>query len=448
MSKFLAQMSHAITSGFQPLVPPKQVLRPFQRVGPEYLLAVKRGLLCDDCGLGKSPQSVAFMNTAKVSQYLVVCPASLLNNWKIEIERWSTLDKPVHVFKPGKKNPRDGILILSFGLVSNVDVLKRILANYRFQGLIVDEFHLVKSMDARRTKNLLGIGGPFDRAEFIVALSGTPLVNKPVEIWPVASRINPTALGCKNFKEFGQMFAEEKLNPFTNKIEYVGSKNEKILGELLRSTMMIRRRREDVLHDLPEKTRRAIYLNTNAAIDNLVSHENRMHDDFLANKKLDLDQNFRVRVQLASHKIKPAIEYCKLILSSEEKILVFAYHRQLLTEILIGLSGYGAVALTGATPGHVRQERVGLFQNDPKIRVFVGAIDAAGVGLTLTAASHIVMAEASWVSGANLQCESRAHRMGQKKHVVVDYLVFPGSVDEKILRESGKKQRQIDLVLG
>jgi SWI/SNF-related matrix-associated actin-dependent regulator 1 of chromatin subfamily A len=402
-------------------------------------------------GLGKTVEAIAFMNTVGVKRYLVVCPASLTDNWRREILKWSTLACPPHVFRTGTlDNPRDSILILSYGLCSNVEVLKRILAKYRFEGAILDECHYLKNPESQRTRNIMGIHGIFDRAKFIACLSGTPIVNKPVEIWSVANRLNPRALGTKNFREFANTYANEKLNPYTNQIEYVGSKNEHELGRRLRSSIMVRREKSAVLKDLPPKSRRAIYLDSKAQVENLVMAESNLYDDFLKTKKLDLDRAnsaMRVRVQLACLKAPQVVEYCKMILQTEEKILVFGWHRQLLTQVICGLSSYGVRALTGATPQAKRGERVHEFQTMPEIRVFVGAIPAAGVGLTLTASSYVIMAESSWVPGENFQAEDRAHRIGQLNSVTIDYLVYPRSADEKVLKTIGEKNTQINLVL-
>lgn len=451
MSDALLNLSYATTTEYDPVIPASLAMRPFQRAAVEYGIACGgRVLMADPMGLGKTVEAIGFMNSSGVKQYLVICPASLLDNWKREIEKWSTLASEPYIFTTDGVNPRNSILILSYGLCSNIEILKRILSGYRFDGLVVDEMHMLKGMDSARTKNVLGINGPFDRAGCIACLSGTPIVNKPVDIWPIASRLRPEALGCKNFKEFGETFANAQYNTFSQRTEYVGSKNEEELGRLLRSTMMIRREKTAVLKDLPPKTRRAIYLSADATTSELVSAENAMYDDFLADKKLSLDRtssSMRVRVQLACLKAPQVIDYIKMILEEEHKVLVFGWHRQLLTEIICGLAKYNLVALTGATSKVERQKRVDAFQNNPDVRLFIGAIPAAGVGLTLTAANHVVMAESSWVPGENVQAEDRAHRMGQINNVVVDYLIYPRSVDERVLQVIGKKSNQIDLVL-
>ena len=213
---------------------------------------------------------------------------------------------------------------------------------------------------------------------------------------------------------------------------------------------MVRREKSAVLTDLPTKSRRAIYLDTTAVSDALVRSENTMYDDFLAGKKTDLDRVnsvMRVRVQLACLKAPQVLAYAEMILKTEQKICIFAYHRQLLTELVAGLAHYGVRVVSGATSPTSRQARVDEFQNDPEVRVFIGAIQAAGVGITLTASSYVIMAEASWTPGECLQAEDRCHRIGTVNPVMVDYLIYPRSADERVLKIVGEKASQIDLCL-
>ena len=447
----LYRSSYATSTTFVPRHPKGMQPMPFQRAAVVYGVNTnrKRTLISDPPGLGKTCESIMLMNTSDIDNYLIISPASLLDNGKRELNAWSTSKFAPHIYTPGTRTPKNCVLILSYGLCSNVTVLQKIMKNFNFHGLIVDESHFLKSMDAARTQNILGQNGPFDRADVIACLSGTPIVNKPVEIWPIANRLQPGLLG-KNFKEFGEHFANAKYNQFSKQIEYVGSRNEEELGRLLRSSCMVRREKSTVLKDLPDKSRRAIYLKPDGVADDLVRQEHTLYDNFLATTKLTpdrVDSAMRVRVQLAALKAPQVLEYCRMVLESEHKLLIFAYHRILLTELIIGLATYNVRALTGSTSAKDRQQRVDEFQTDPDVRVFIGCIPAAGVGLTLTAASHVVMAEASWTPGECLQAEDRSHRIGQKNHVQVDYLIYPNSVDERVLKVIGQKNAQIGLVL-
>jgi SWI/SNF-related matrix-associated actin-dependent regulator 1 of chromatin subfamily A len=444
------KMSYAKTSDFPVLSPPGCKLLPFQIAGVEYCCKVKKVLLSDDMGLGKSPQSIVAMNTLQIKKYIVFCPASLCDNWSREIAKWSLSPFKPHVFNTKKTTPRDCILICSYGVADNFEIINKIIINYRFNGVILDECHYLANPHAQRTKTLLGINGVMDRAECILALSGTPITNKPIDIYVLVNRLNPNALGVSSYKEFGETFAHKFKNPYTHKIEYRGSKNEEELGQRLRSMLMIRRLKKDVLLDLPDKWRRAIYLDPTPEAKELVSQEFALYDSFLAGKKLYQDEEnsaFRVRSQLAILKVPSVIEYCRIVLSSVDKICIFGWHREFLTQIIIGLAEYNISVMTGGTPKGVRQGRVDKFQQDPSCRIFVGAITAAGVGITLTASSYVIMGEASWVPGENIQVEDRTYRIGQKNSVQVDYLCFPNSVDERVLKIIGSKATAIKSIL-
>lgn len=448
----LLKMSYSTSTNFLPPSPPICVLRPYQCAGVEYAISTKsnRTIIADEPGLGKTPTAIALMNAKQVDKYLVICPASLVQNWYREISKWTLSRFSPHIFRTSGKNPANSILILSYGLCSTQNALTRILENYRFDGLIVDESHMIAHGSAARTRNILGINGPFDRADVVACLSGTPIVNQPIDIWPLVNRLRPDVLGCKSYREFGERFANAKHNPFTGRIDYVGSKNEEELGRILRSNLMVRREKSEVLKDLPAKTRRVIYLDANPEAQRLVKTEAAMYDKFLADEKISIDQTnsmLRVRVRLAILKAAAAISYCQMALQEEKKILVFGWHRELLTRLVMALAPHNPVVLSGATPSTKRQARVDKFQNDPSCRVFVGAIPAAGVGLTLTASSRVIMAESSWIPSENIQAEDRSHRYSQVNAVLVDYLVFPNSVDERVLKEVGKKAVKSNLIL-
>ena len=316
-------------------------------------------------------------------------------------------------------------------------------------GALVHNCHFIKSPAAQRTRVILGHHGVFDRCEHVYCLSGTPVVNRPIEIYPLVSRLCPKSIDNMSMRQFGERFCEPTYNPFSKRLTYPGAKNMSELAQRLRSTCMVRRLKKDVLKLLPPKIRRAIYLDATSETKKLVEREIEYHNAFLHGKfsLTTANESFRVRVQLGYLKVRPAIDYIKMLLETCDKVLVFGVHREPLARILAGLATYWPVIITGSTPMADRQRRVDFFQNAPECRVFIGAIDAAGVGYTLTSASHVVIVEADWRPGVNEQAEDRAHRIGQRDAVTVDYLVFGNSVDEKVLKVVQKKARSIDALL-
>jgi len=444
----LYRMSRATASAFAAKVPPGQTLAPFQIAGVEYLCAVQRGLEADPPGLGKTPISIASMNTLGIDQYLVVCPASLCENWRREIVRWSTGRFEPFVFQTGKPAPRDSILIMSFGVAGNVEIIRRIQRGFPAAGLIIDEAHYCKNLEAGRTLGVLGRGGLTSRIPVVFALTGTPLGNRPIELYPIASRLNPAATGCDTEHEYAVKYCDAFHDGF--QWNYRGAKNLAELGRRLRSSIMIRRDKAAVLPQLPPKIRRAIYLDKNVETSRLVERECGYFEAAQAGKLRVTEEGeaFRVRVQLGLIKVPAAAAYIRMVLESGvEKAIAFGVHRDVLAGLIPLLADFQPVVITGATDPRNRSPRVDRFQTDPACRLFLGSIKAAGVGHDLTAATHVFMVESEWTPGDNEQAEDRPHRFTQTKSVVIDYLLFSGSADDKTLAIVNRKAKNIGSVL-
>jgi SWI/SNF-related matrix-associated actin-dependent regulator 1 of chromatin subfamily A len=319
-----------------------------------------------------------------------------------------------------------------------------------FDGLICDECHFLSHLDAIRTRLLLAKNGPFDRAQYIAALSGTPILNRPIEIFPIVNKLNPSVFEETELDKFGSKYCEVRKNVFSGRVEYRGARNEKELNIRLRSTVMCRRLKEDVLTDLPPKIKRILYLEQTSVSLNYTAKEHGLYTAFLntgVQTKEEQQSLFHVRTILGLLKVEAIVNHAKMILEEQEKILIFGWHREVLARVSAGLAEFNPVVLTGATYISDRQLRVDSFQNDPSVRVFVGSISAAGIGLNLQAASHVIFGEMSWIPGENEQSEDRSHRIGQHKSVVIDYLIFPNSADEHVLKTVNKKAEIIKNVL-
>lgn len=443
----LYTLSKASDSEFCATTPSGLALYPFQRAGVEYLTRVRKGFLADEMGLGKTPQAIAAFNTIGIDKYLVICPASLCANWKREVERWTTTRYPPHVFS-SKPCPKRCVLIVSYGVTSSMETMRRIMRAYRFDGVIFDECHFLKNPEAIRSRVLFAKNGPFDRASAIFALSGTPIVNRPMDVFNVLMRMRPDVLGDMTENDFGNEYCVKEWNRFAKRFVFTGAKNAEALGYKLRSTCLIRRLKKDVLAQLPPKIRRIIPLQTSESVAQTVARERDLFETAEQRALTEDERNevFRVRVQLALWKVPIAEEYIRDLLLTTPKVLVFGWHREAMARLCGRLAELRPVVLTGATPDKERQQRVDLFQNDPSRRVFIGSIAAAGIGLTLTAAHHVVMIEASWRPGDNEQAEDRAHRITQQKTVVIDYLVYQKSVDERVLDVSNRKTKVIEKI--
>lgn len=461
--------SRATDSDLEIPCPAGLAYMPFQRGGIAYGLArfqhlyetEQQGgvLIADEMGLGKTVQAVGLINAdATVKRALVVCPASLKINWRRELERW--LVRPLWTRIVGDHfATSDGVAII------NYDVLHkhaRAIAAWRPDLLIADEAHMAKNPNARRSKALYAID-----AERLVYLTGTPIVNRPAELWPLVSHLAPDA------------FPDER--DYMSKYKFAEATSRRGQGVLyalqqrLRASCMVRRLKKDVLTDLPPKRRQVIELPA-ATAGEAIANEQAAVSKFIAGMT-----ELRLRVELAKASEEPAdyaaavkalkegasawfgeisklrhetalakvpavVGHIKETLEEGNKVVLFAHHHDVIDSFMQAFPKV-SVKLTGQMVQTERQRSVDLFQRDPRVLLFVGSIQAAGVGLTLTASSHAVFAELDWVPGNMSQAEDRTHRIGQVNSVLVQHLVLEGSLDATMAKTLVSKQEVIDAAL-
>lgn len=430
-------------------------LYPYQRAGVAYMVERPGVLQGDEMGLGKTVQCLAALNVLGEEAFpcLVVCPKSLALNWKREAEKWligrsvsrgwQTTDVTVVTFEEAKKL-LEQLTLTSWGT------------------LIVDEAHLVKNPKTQRSKCIRELRA---RARRVWCLTGTPVPNKPVELHPLLALVAPDEWdpNGKGFFRFAMRYCDaHKERVARNKEVWImtGSSNLDELNERLRATCMVRRLKADVLTELPAKVRQVIELPANGSAKAIAAERKAVQpldgETFeqavqrLAEcGALGFTEMSRVRREVAIAKVPAVIEHCRTFLESEPglKLCVWAHHHAVIDAITEGLSEFGAAKLTGETSTEERQRVVDAFQTDPSVRVFVGSIQAGGVGLTLTAAHHAVFAELDWVPGNVTQAEDRCHRIGQRESVLVQHLVMEGSIDAHLARIIVAKQAIADSIL-
>lgn len=449
---------------------------PYQRAGIAYALSHNDVLIADEMGLGKTIQGIGILNAdASLKRVLVVCPASLKLNWAREIEKWSVRPLTVAIVN-GQTNWTADVLII------NYDILKKhhdALRMIKWDAMIVDEAHYAKNPKAQRTQELVGKnkkGGIEARRR--IFLTGTPIVNRPIELWPLVEVLDPNGLG-KKFMSFALRYCgATRISIGGGRMawDFSGATNLPELQQRLRESFMVRRLKMDVLKELPAKRRQIIELpNTDeseAAVD-LENEQWELHEDRIAELRAQVELArinddmvqyaecsaalkaavsvaftgmSAFRHQTAVAKVPQVIAHLNDAIAGSGKVIVFAHHLDVV-QALMAAFGNAAVAVTGDVKVEDRQKAVDRFQNDPDCTLFVGNIRAAGVGLTLTAASHVVFAELDWTPGNVSQAEDRAHRIGQVNSVLVQHLVLEGSLDAKMVRTIVEKQRTIDKAL-
>jgi len=447
--------------------------RDFQRAAVEYLLDHKRALLADEPGLGKTIEAIGLINSLpEASSILIVCPAGLRLNWAKELNRWLTRDLSVGIVAPQKIPPPTDILIIGYEMaIKHAEGLR----SERWHLVVVDESHYCKNPSASRTRALFGgdrFARPLDTDRWLL-LTGTPVLNRPHELWTTAKLLDPRGLGS-NWKYFHERYCDAFCNEYGWDIS--GASNLKELHYRLLSTFMLRRTKRMVLKELPRKVRQIIELEPVGNDLDIVNEQLRVYERYeqakqalreamarahpgtieyetaVANltecRDVEFSEMSRLRHLIGLAKVPHALEIIDGILKEEEKLVVFTHHRDVCMEIAEALK---AVTLMGATTATERREQyrsVEAFQNDRNVRVLVGTIKAAGHGYTMTAASRVVFVEQDWVPSILTQCEDRLHRIGQRDTVLIQHLVFDGSLDSKMLKDTVAKQEVIDEVVG
>lgn len=302
-------------------------------------------------------------------------------------------------------------------------------------------------------------------------LTGTPIVNRPVELWPLVESLDPDGLG-RNFFSYAKRYTNATHNGYG--WDFSGASNLEELQEKLRTTVMVRRLKADVLTELPPKRRQVIEIPANG-LEGLVKRETAMaarHEELmdalrtaaeLAKAegaeayaeaigrlrdagKIAFEEMAQARHELALAKVPYLVEHMEECIESSGKVVVMVWHRDVV-QALMDKFGARAVQVHGDVSLADRQAAVDRFQTDPACQVFVGTIKAAGVGLTLTAASHVVFGELWWVPGDITQAEDRCHRIGQTNSVLVQHLVVDGSLDARMAKTMVAKQNVIDRAL-
>ncbi len=451
---------------FHKYVPEGLELYPYQKAGIDYIVGNQCTLLADEQGLGKTIQTVVAASVCEAKKILIICPASLKTNWKKEFLKWSNKVLVVDIVNGGKHkvNIDSNVVIVNYSMCINKKIHKQ-LCDLTFDFVGIDEAHSLKNPKAKQTRHILGwtsgsgktrIQGVAEGSKKYVVMTGTPIPNRTEELFTILSGIFSRYLPVplRNYTEFVTYFCGAHTHyRFRGRATFdvSGSTNPHILGAMMRERFMIRRLKKDVLPQLPDKLYTIINLAPNKSVRELLKQEAEVSPKIIADldaggKLPPIEYISELRRELAEEKIPESIAYIKTLLETTNKVIVFAHHKSVVDALQEALKEYGVVRITGATTQKNRDAAVEAFQNG-KARLFLGNIKAAGVGLTLTASSNVVMVESSWSSYDNNQCADRAHRIGQKNCVNVHFLVWDGSLDAQLLKTATRKQKSIDKVL-
>jgi len=441
-----------------------------------------RLLIADEMGVGKTVQAIGLSCLyQKDWPVLVICPSSLKFAWRDEITLWlgEVLKKDeVQVIKHSKNEFKEDkkYYIISYDL--SVRMIDKIIEK-KFNYIIADEAHYLKSRSAKRTMSLTPI---LQRSKRVVLLTGTPILAKPMEIFSLLHILRPDKF--KGFKEFGTRYCDPKMLPF-GLIDWSGSSNSRELNSIL-NKLMIRRLKKDVLSQLPPKKRQKIeiatdskvikrlkifmeksskkfeeLLGTQIELDKLginaedinISNKKEKDSD---NKSKDNEEEsilnkFNKAYSMTGEAKLPGIrDYVNYLVDNSCKFLIFAHHSEVLDAIedVIIDDKIGYIRIDGKVAIDKRQDLVNKFQTDEECLVAILSITACATGLTLTKASTVVFAELHFTPSIMIQAEDRAHRIGQDAGCVnIHYLVGEDTLDVLLFRKLNEKQNIVSTTL-
>lgn len=467
-------------------------LRPFQNIGVQMINNLGgRALLADDMGLGKTIQAIAYMQMHRgQTPVVVVCPASVKRQWANECVKWMP-DVSICLLEgtKGYCPQKADIYIVNYNILPNdVETIPNkkgkellhtgwvdYLLDLNPQLLITDECHYFKSNDAQRTHAVM----KFKNVPHCICISGTPIENRPAEIYNAWKLLSPT--DCPSLFHFRLRYCDAKLTKWG--WEYKGASNMKELHEILTSTIMIRRKKREVLNDLPEVTN--VYLPVE--IDNQEDYD-MVEDDLIqfvrnyaANKfdqqmkplkrqlkkmNIDIDEmrenfveekamrvgNAAILAQVeylkqvtAQGKLKQTIEWIADFLESGQKLVVFARHKEIVDAFMSKFKKC-ALKIDGSAPPKDRQTAIDNFTNNDNIQLFIIS-EAAAEGVNLQIASYMLVYEYPWTPGKLDQIKARVDRMGAKHPITIYFSVGVNTVDEKIVKLLDGKRKVIDAVI-
>lgn len=422
----------------------------FQNAGVYEILSrlvdKRKALLSDEQGLGKTIQTVKVIDQVK-GKVLIVCPASLKLNWSKEIFQWSTEVNKVQVIKTSKDwlDNDANIVIVNYEMLTKEHIRSQLIKS-EFRISVCDEAHYVKNMKALRAKALLKI---LRTVKYKLFLTGTPMLNKPIELYSILHCMEATDI-LKPYSTYIK-YAYRYCNAYKGKwgFDVSGNSNLEELNKRLRSSIMVRREKKEVLHQLPDKNYQVIPLEDDEKSKRISSKLEQMDIEEIKKKPEmgSVGEIAQIRHALAMNKLNECITHIKDTLEGKQKVVVFAHHRAVIEKLKEGLEEYEPVIFNGGMSSEAKENSINQFQNTSECRVFIGQIQSAGVGITLTAADTVIFVESSWVPGEVEQAVDRCHRIGQKNSVTAQFLVVTGSLDQIMIQAIIKKKNIINKVV-
>ncbi|MDO4467565.1 MAG: DEAD/DEAH box helicase [Bacillota bacterium] len=437
----------------------KQLLHPYQIEGVQWLKDLQdmdlNGILADDMGLGKTLQVLCLLDCFTKKKYpsLIVCPSSLMFNWKNEIEKFEIdID---YVCVNGNQEKRKELIEQKHDLyITTYDYVKRdyeYYKNSKFEYVILDEAQYIKNPKTQNAKSVKAL-----HAKHKIALTGTPIENSLSELWSLFDFLLPGYLF--NYKYFSTMY-ERPIQLDEN--EEVQNRLRKMVAPFI-----LRRTKKEVLTELPDKIEKEYWMELN-------EKENQLYLANLAQVNLELQEQLKMEkvdsililammtklrqlcceprmvyenIQESSTKLNMCVDLVETLKENKKKVLVFSSFTKIFDWLIKEFENKGIKyhVLTGQTSKENREKEVQAFQNDDS-DVFLISLKAGGTGLNLTAAQAVIHYDPWWNMSAQNQATDRAYRIGQTKNVLVYQLLMKNTIEEKIFQMQQRKQAINDI---
>lgn len=436
-----------------------------QKDGIKFLLANDGCLLADDMGLGKTMMSVIAALESGAKKILIVCPSAVKINWEREIQYFQEYDTTII---EGKRWNDAKFTIINYDILKNFHVIPDVdmkeediswdsqyLVKAGFDLVIIDEAHKLKNTKSIRGAIMKDVCTNYNPMK-VWLLSGTPVANRPMDYYNLLKLIkSPIA---DNWKYYVKRYCEGKQITTTLK----NGRKKKIwltngasnLEELsLKTRNIYLRRLKTEIGDMPEKNIVPTYHTFNKRqwkdYENLWEEylEERRRNKKKGAPEKDLVELGLLRKFVAMEAIPETIEMVENIIEQGNKVIIFTNFTDELLELEKHF-GNRCVIHYGEMSDNEKQKSIDRFQNSNKVEVFIGNIVSAGVGITLTEATHVIFNSFDWVPGNNEQAEDRAYRIGQKNNVTVYYQLFDNTISVRMWETLQRKQDIIDTIMG
>lgn len=451
-------------------LPPGKELWNYQKATLDYLIARNGGIDADEPGLGKTPTSIAFCNHVEATRVLVICPASVRIQWGKRIAEWSTIP---NVLISVMLRVKDGIhpfahyQVISYEASRNPSIMAAI-AHKRWDVLICDEAHKMKTADALVTRAVLGNrDGMFDHGgvkvpciasycDRRVALTGTPLLNRPSECYVLFRHFDWESIDFVTEDGFKERYNKQAdLTTIEGKrFKLESTSLELELQNRLRVNIMARHEKKDVFKHMKVPRYSVVSCQVDGQVSTALAVEGMLGisiEEIQTTKDFTILGHISEARRLMGEALAPQVcgYVADLLDGGEEKYVLFGWHTSVLEIYERELACYGTVMLHGGKSPAARQKAIDDFISKPNVRVFLGNLLAGGEGVDglQTVASRCGLGEPDWVPARNEQAVARLDRIGQQFPVTADVFVAPGSIAEKILVKSLEKMNVIHKVL-